>query len=151
MKNNETCLKISENPELIKHNKCRDIILENNKFQCIECYDFRYSVLNINGESICIYLPELNGYKDDYFYYDDPIYAKNYDINSIYQFYYNNYISFCIKMTWFYFTFRTVQKAFYVVLMTDDDKQAGKCPENRIRNRVTEIPSCCCRNRSSNY
>jgi protein-arginine kinase activator protein McsA len=39
-------------------------------------------------------LPELNGYKDDYFYYDDPIYAKNYDINSIYQFYYNNYISF---------------------------------------------------------
>jgi hypothetical protein len=94
LKNNETCLKISENPELIKHSRCRDVILKNNKFQCLECKDFRYSVLNINDESMCIYLPELNGYREDYFYYDDPSELKNPDINQIYQFYYNNYILF---------------------------------------------------------
>ena len=92
LKNNETCLKISENPELIKHNKCRDIILENNKFQCVECNDDRFSVFNANGESICIYLPELNGYKEDYFYFEEPSDIKNHDINYIYLFYYNNYI-----------------------------------------------------------
>jgi hypothetical protein len=60
----------------------------------LECKDFRYSVLNINDESMCIYLPELNGYREDYFYYDDPSELKNPDINQIYQFYYNNYILF---------------------------------------------------------
>ena len=92
LKNNETCLKISENPELIKYDKCTDIILENNKFRCLECNDFRFSVLNANGESKCIYLPELNGYRDDYFYFEEPSQTKNTDINYIYQFYYNNFI-----------------------------------------------------------
>ena len=94
LKNNETCLKISENPELKKHNKCRDIILENNKFQCLECRDFRYSVFKVNDESICIYLPELNGYMVDFFYSEE--------FNYIYQFYYNIYILFyfdhCIEV-----------------------------------------------------
>ena len=60
--NNGTCLQISENKELKMHNNCREISLENNNFHCKECKDFRYSVLKENNESICIYLPELNGW-----------------------------------------------------------------------------------------
>jgi len=61
--------------------------LQNNKFECLECRDDRFSLLKENNESICIYLPELNGYADD-FYID-----IEYFLGSIYNYYYNFYIS----------------------------------------------------------
>ena len=69
LKDNGTCLKISENEELKKHNNCREITLQNNKFKCLKCIDYYFSVLKENNESICIFLPELNGYVD-YDYYN---------------------------------------------------------------------------------
>ena len=93
LKNNKTCLKISENKELEKHSKCHEISIENNKFQCLECRDSRFSVLKINDESMCIYLPELNYFNEDSYYQRGLYYhTKNPDINFIYNFYINNFI-----------------------------------------------------------
>ena len=90
--NNGTCLKISENNELKKYYICSEITIENNNFHCLECRDYRFSILKGENESICIYLPELNGYIDDYDYEDFYHYNSTPDINSIYKYYYNNYI-----------------------------------------------------------
>ena len=95
LKDNGTCLKISENEELKKHNNCREITLQNNIFKCLECEDYRFSILKENNESICFYLPELNGYVDDDYYDSKDLYRyeKNPDIDYIYKYYYNFYIS----------------------------------------------------------
>ena len=42
LKDNGTCLKISENEELKKHNNCREITLQNNKFKCLKCIDYYF-------------------------------------------------------------------------------------------------------------
>ena len=93
--NNGTCLKIIENEELKKHNQCQKITLQNNIFKCLECRDYRFSVLKENNEAICIYLPELNGYVDNNYYDNKDLYhyEKNPDIDYIYKYYYNFYIS----------------------------------------------------------
>lgn len=66
--NNDTCLKISENYELKKYDKYLEITLDNNSFHCLKCRDNHYSILKMKNKSICIYLPELNGYTvDDYY------------------------------------------------------------------------------------
>ena len=95
LNNNQTCLKIKDNNKLIKQNKCREIYLKNDQYFCLECIDYRYSVLKGNDESICIYLPELNGYiDDDYFNYDDLYYyEKNPSLDYIYKYYFNRYIN----------------------------------------------------------
>ena len=105
LKNNGTCLKLSENIKLRKHNKCREISLEDNIFHCLECKDYKYSVLKGNNESVCIYLPELNGYIDDDSFYSDDLYyyEKNPNFDYIYKFYFNKYIikhyfSHCIEV-----------------------------------------------------
>ena len=96
LENNKTCLKISKINGLIKYNKCREITLKDNKFHCLECNDYRYSVLKEDNESICIYLPELNGYFDwDVYNYDDLYYyEKNPDLDYIYNYYFIKYISY---------------------------------------------------------
>ena len=103
--NNRTCLKISECNKLKKHSQCLEITLENNNFFCLKCRDYRFSVLKGENESLCIYLPELNGYvdeDDDYNYEDLYHYNKTPDINNIYKYYYNYYImryfSHCVEV-----------------------------------------------------
>ena len=104
LKNNGTCLKISENKDLEKYIKCKEISFENNKFHCLECKDARFSVLEVNSDSICIYLPELNYFNtDSYYQHGLYYYTKNPDINFIYNFYFNNfirgsYLNSCIKV-----------------------------------------------------
>ena len=78
---NRTCLKINENEELKKHKNCQEITLENNKFKCLTCKDYRFSVLTENNEAICIYLPELNGYVDNDYYDRNDLYR--YEKNQI--------------------------------------------------------------------
>ena len=103
--NNRTCLKIIENEELKKQTKCSEIILENNHFYCLKCNDHLYSVLKEDNEKRCIYLPELNGYVDDYnkFYYENLyLNEKNIDINNIFKYFYIkniiHYFSYCLEV-----------------------------------------------------
>ena len=105
LRDNETCLKIAENEELKKHINCREITLENNKFHCLECKDYKFSILKENNESICIYLPELNGYVDNDYYYDSEYlykYENKPDIDYIYKYYFNQYLQYyfyhCIEV-----------------------------------------------------
>ena len=92
---NKTCLKRTDNKDLKKYNKCSKITLKDNKFLCLECNDNRFSVLKEDNESLCIYLPELNGFFDNdlYNYTDLYYYEKNPDLDYIYKFYFNKYIS----------------------------------------------------------
>ena len=104
-------MKRSENADLRKHNKCREVTLENNKFRCIFCEYFDYSVLIEDDESICIYLPELNGvfgyFVYDYnildSYYNVPDYKEtNPDLDYFYKYffykYFKNRFSNCIEV-----------------------------------------------------
>ena len=95
LNNNKTCLKILENNDLIKHKKCSEITLKDNELHCLKCIDHRYSILKEDNNSICIYLPELNGFSDlDLYNYTDLYYyEKNPDLYYIYKFYISKYIS----------------------------------------------------------
>ena len=73
-KTNNKCLKISENNELNKYDKCEELILKNNNYYCSRCKKI-YSFLNINGEKKCKYLPTLYDYFENY--YSDYYYNNN--------------------------------------------------------------------------
>ena len=89
LKDNKTCLKISESSQLIKYKKCREFTLLNNKLYCLECKNEGYSLLKGDDESVCIYLPELN----NYYYYNPYYYTNNLDFDQIFKYYYDRYIS----------------------------------------------------------
>ena len=97
LSSNKTCIKISQNKELKKLSKCRELAINNNHFDCLSCKSSYYSLLKENNKKICIYAPEINGYIDDSYDYDfSNIYAygKNPSIDYIYKYYYNKYISY---------------------------------------------------------
>ena len=105
LSNNKTCLKISQNEQLKKYINCKELSLNNNHFNCISCKYNYYSILKENDETICIYLPELNGYVDDYKsynYYNIYYYDKNPSIDYIYKYFFyryiKNYFSPCLEV-----------------------------------------------------
>jgi len=121
---NGTCLKITENEELKRYNQCKEITLQNSKFECLNCRDNSFSLLKENNEAICIYLPELNGVVDDDYFDKNDLYRyeKNPDIDYIFKYYYNFYIdhyfTFCEEVT----NLGTKDKPLYSCTKCNDNK-----------------------------
>ena len=68
-KNDNVCLKISDNKELEKFDYCEQLTLENNKYFCSKC-KYQFSLLKEDNGKKCSYIPILyDDYTYDYYYY----------------------------------------------------------------------------------
>ena len=96
MKDNNTCLNISENTQLKNFEYCEQLTLDNNKFLCSKCKIGFTLLKDNNNEEICTYIPILYDYNyTDYYNYFENYFYYKYNNNHYRQNYndYNNYIS----------------------------------------------------------
>jgi len=94
MKDNNTCLNISENTQLKNFEYCEQLTLDNNKFLCSKCKRGFTLLKDNNNEEICIYIPILYDYNyTDYYNYFENYFYYKYNNNHYPQYNndYNNY------------------------------------------------------------
>ena len=145
MKNNYTCLKISENIDLQKFENCEQLDFDNNKkLYCSKCKQ-GFSLLKENNEEKCIYIPilyELNytdfqNYFDSYFSY---LYNKypytlynNYDDDDYY--YYQKYPNYPCQEA---INVGTLEKPIYSCTKCYQYFEFDKSYEIEFTNIITE-------------